>query len=40
VAIFYTNTYSVERKVSMWCLQVSCCSPGLWNILYNTLLNL
>jgi len=40
VAIYYANTYKAERKVSMGCPQGSCCGPGLWNVLYNTLLNL
>jgi len=40
VAILHANTYIVERKVSMGCPQGSCCGPGLWNVLYNTLLNL
>ena len=40
VAIYYANTYKAERKVSMGCPQGSCCGSGLWNVLYNTLLNL
>ena len=40
VAIIHANTYTVERKVSMGCPQGSRCGPGLWNVLYNTLLNL
>ena len=40
IAIFYANTYTVERKVSMGCPQGSCCGPGLWNVMYNALLNL
>jgi hypothetical protein len=40
VAIYYVNTYKAERKVSMGCLQGSCCGAGLWNVLYNALLNL
>ena len=40
VAVYYANTCKVERKVSMGCLQGSCCGPGLWNVLYNELLNL
>jgi hypothetical protein len=30
----------VEREVSKGCPQGSCCGPGLWNIQYNSLLNL
>jgi hypothetical protein len=40
VAVYYANTYKAERKVSMGCPQRSCCGPGLWNVLYNALLNL
>jgi hypothetical protein len=40
VAIFQTNTYREERKVTMGCPQGSCCGPGFWNVLYNALLNL
>jgi len=40
VAIFHANTYKVERKVLMGCPQGSWCGPGLWNILYNAVLNL
>jgi len=40
IAIFYANTYKVERKVWMGCAQGSCCGPGLWNFMYNALLNL
>ena len=28
IAIFYANTYTVERKVSMGVPQGSCCGPG------------
>ena len=40
MAIFHANTYIVEKKVSMGCSQGSSCGPLLWNVLYNTLLNL
>jgi len=40
VAIFHANTYNLERKVTVGCPQGSCCGPGFWNIMYNTLLNL
>jgi hypothetical protein len=40
IAIFYANTYKVERKVSMGGPQGSCCGSGLWNVMYNALLNL
>jgi len=35
-----TNTARVEREVSRGCPQGSSCGPGLWNIQYNSLLNL
>lgn len=38
-AILHTNTHRVERRVTKGCPQGSCCSPGLWNVLYNDLLN-
>ena len=34
------NTVKEERNVSKGCPQGSCCGPGFWIILYNTLLNL
>jgi len=40
VAILHTNTHRVERKVTKGCPQGSCCGPGLWNVLYNDLLNM
>jgi ribonuclease HI len=40
VAILCANTYKKERTVTKGCPQGSCCSPGLWNVLFNTLLNL
>ena len=39
-AILSTNTIKLERQITKGCPQVSCCSPGLWNIQYNSLLNL
>jgi hypothetical protein len=35
-----TNTLQVEREVSKGCPQASCCTPGFWNIQYNSLPNL
>jgi Reverse transcriptase (RNA-dependent DNA polymerase). len=35
-----TNNIKLEREVSKGCPQGSCCGPGLWNIHYNSLLNL
>ena len=39
-AILSTNTIKLERQITKACPQGSCCSPGLWNIQYNSLLNL
>ena len=39
-AYLTTNNYRIQREVSKGCPQGSCCVPGLWNILYNTILNL
>jgi len=35
-----TNSISIERSVTKGCPQVSCCKPGFWNLLYNSLLKL
>jgi hypothetical protein len=34
------NNIKIERAVNKGCPQVSCLGPGMWNIFYNTLLNL
>jgi hypothetical protein len=34
------NNYKMEKEVQKGCPQGSCCGPSLWNIMYNTLLNL
>jgi len=34
------NNVSVERIITKGCQQGSCCGPGFWNVLYNSLLNL
>ena len=39
-AILSTSSIKMERIISRGCPQVSCCGPGLWNIQYNSLLNL
>jgi hypothetical protein len=39
-ATMTTNNIKIERAVNKGCPQGSCLGPGLWNILYNTLLNL
>lgn len=39
-AILQTNSVKVSKEVSKGCPQGSCCGPGLWNIMYNSLLNL
>jgi hypothetical protein len=39
-AYLTTNNYRIEREVRKGCHQASCCGSGLWNIKYNTILNL
>jgi hypothetical protein len=39
-AVMSTNSISIERSVTKGCPQVSCCKPGFWNLLYNSLLKL
>jgi len=39
-AYLTTNYYRIQREVRKWCPLCSCCGPGLWNIQYNTILNL
>jgi hypothetical protein len=34
------NNYKIEKEVQKGCPQESCCGPGFWNIMYNSLLNL
>lgn len=35
-----SNEYQTEKQVEKGCPQGSCCGPGLWNVLYNSMLNL
>jgi hypothetical protein len=35
-----TNSVRTERRVTKGCPQGSCCGPGFWNLLYNSLLKL
>jgi hypothetical protein len=39
-AYLTTNNYRIQREVSKRCHEGSCCGPGLWDIQYNTILNL
>lgn len=39
-ATMETNYINLERAVSRGCPQGSCLGPGMWNIFYNSLLNL
>jgi hypothetical protein len=39
-AVMSTNSVSIERRVRKGCPQGSCCGPGFWNLLYNSLLKL
>jgi hypothetical protein len=34
------NNNSTERRITKGCPQGSCCGPGFWNILHNSLLTL
>jgi hypothetical protein len=35
-----TNNIRVEKRITKGCPQGSCCGPGYWNVLYNSLLNM
>jgi len=35
-----TNSLRTEKPVSRGCPQGSCCGPGLWNLQFNSLLQL
>jgi hypothetical protein len=35
-----TNNVIIKRRLTKGCPQGSCCGPGFWNVLYNSLLNL
>src|SRR5215468_8118670 len=39
-AVMFTNSVSIWRSVTKGCPQGSCCGPGFWNLLYNSLLKL
>jgi len=39
-AVMSTNGVSIERRVIKGCPQGSCCGPGFWNLLYNSLLKM
>jgi hypothetical protein len=39
-AVMTTNSVSIKRRVTKGCPQGSCCGPGYWNWLYDTLLRL
>ena len=39
-AVLNTNNISIERRVTKGCPQESCCGPGFWNLLYNSIFNL
>jgi hypothetical protein len=36
----HANTHTIKRNVTKGRPQRTCCGPGFWNIMYNTLLNL
>ena len=39
-AVMTTNNISLERRVTIGCPQGSCCGPGFWNLLYNSIFKL
>jgi hypothetical protein len=39
-AVMNPNSITIERRVTKGCPQVSCCGPGYWNVLYNSMLSL
>jgi hypothetical protein len=39
-AIMSTNNVRVEKRITKGCPEGSCCGPGYWNVLYNSLLNM
>jgi hypothetical protein len=39
-AVMSTNIVSIERRVTKVCPQGSCCGPGFWDLLYNSLLKM
>jgi len=39
-AALTTNNISTVRRVTKGCPQGSCCGPGFWNLLYNSIFNL
>ena len=36
-AVMSTDTARIEKTVKKGCPQESCCGPGFWNLLYNSL---
>ena len=39
-AVMTTNNFSLERRVTIGCPHGSCCGPGFWNLLYNSIFKL
>jgi len=39
-AVMTVNNSSAEKAITRGCPQGACCGPGLWNIQYDTVLNL
>jgi hypothetical protein len=39
-AVMMVNSRKIEKSVTKGCPQASCCGPRLWNIQYNSLLNI
>jgi hypothetical protein len=36
-AVMTSNNSTIERRMTKGCPQGSCCGPGIWNLLYNSL---
>ena len=39
-AVMTTNNITLEKRVTIRCPQGSCCGPGFWNLLYNSIFKL
>jgi len=39
-AVMLINSRKIEKSITKGCPQGSCCGPGYWTILYNSLLNI
>jgi hypothetical protein len=39
-AVMNSNCITIDRRVTKGCEQESCCGPGFWNVLYNSMLSM